>query len=246
MKEGENVPGKSVKAEEKIRRPIGRPSAKASDGADDPRLKMLNVAAELLAEVGGDRISIAMVAKRSGYTPAAVCYHFKNRGALLDEVVRLRLLPLVEFIWGALDMGGEDPVEVALEVARRIFAIGSENPWLPSVWLTEIIAGEGLLKKRMLASIPRDRLVAFASLLEQGQKDGRINPLIDPRLVFPNLLGMTMLLLGVRSFWGILSGNGGPLTEEAALRHTGAMLRYGLYFPVGQKSPVGAEIRGDV
>lgn len=221
------------------KRRVGRPKGRIPEGQGDPRLRMLDAAAELFAVRGVAKTSVAMVAKLAGYTPAAVHYHFNSRAALLDEVIRLKLGPLMEFVWSALDAEAGDPVAAALEVTRRIFAIGVENPWLPPLWLGEIVAGDGMLKKFMVKRIPKDKVVSFAALLSRGQREGKINPGLEPRLVVLNLLGMTMFALGTREFWGILRMGGEPLAEETVLRHAEAMLLHGLAVPAGGRRKGG-------
>ncbi len=215
-------------AKAKGKREVGRPKGKGNDDSSVQRLEMIDAATALLAEAGTANVTIAKVARRAGYTPAAVHYHFKNREALLDAVVQSTILPLIDFIWSALDESTDDPVTTALEVARRVFSIGCENPWLPSVWLTEIVGKSGILQKRLLAHVPKNKLGQFVSLLTHGQKTGVINPSIAPNLVLLNILGMTMLSLAARPLWNLFERDGEAVTEEMVLRHVESLLRGGL------------------
>lgn len=211
-----------------VKRGVGRPRREKAEGQSNPRLDMLHAAAELFARNGVAQTNVAMVAKRSGYTPAAVHYHFKNCDTLLEQVMQFKLGPLMEYVWAGLDVGLDDPLDIALEITRRIFSIGVQNPWLPPLWLGEIVAGGGSLKKHLLRRIPRAKVRAFNSLLARGQQEGTINPHLEPRLVILNLLGVSMFTLAAREFWGLLQGDGSPLTERTVLKHAEAMLRGGL------------------
>lgn len=217
------------------KRQVGRPRCDRPDRADASRLKILDAATTLLAEAGSAQLSITKVATRAEYTPAAVHYHFKNREALIDAVFQFKILPLIDSIWGALDSESSDPIEIALKVTRRIFTIGCDHPWLPPVWLTEIAGGKGLLRRRLFAHLPRQKLQRFMSLMEHGQLDGTINPLIAPQLAFANILGITMLTLAPKPLWPIFDRPKTKATKEAVLRHIEAMLRYGLAATTKQK-----------
>ncbi len=209
-----------------VKRQVGRPQASSNAKASSGEL--LNVAAELFAEVGAARISIAMVAKRAGYTPAAVHYHFKNREILIDAIVRSKLIPLINHAWSAMDMAKSDPIETTLEITRRLYKLGIDNPWFPPVWLTEVVAGDGELKKSLLARLPQDKIALFIELLANAQREGKINPFIAPNFILISILGMTMFALASKPFWSMFEVGGDELSEESVLRHVEGMLRGGL------------------
>src|SRR5690348_1093943 len=94
----------------------GRPVASPDR---DVRELLLTAATELFATHGVAGTTFATIARRAGLTPAMLHYYFKDRDELLDCVVEERLCPLLAFVWGPVEAGG-DPAENIRGLVHRL------------------------------------------------------------------------------------------------------------------------------
>jgi len=170
--------------------------------------------------------SFAMIARRAGLTPAMVDYYFKDRDRFLDAVVEERFLEFVSHIW--------EPVRSEADAAQMIRAIveraieGIEKmPWVPSTWVREILNEGGLLRERMLHRLPFDQARLLAHAIARGQRDGSLNPEVDPRLVASSTLGLVMLHTATMKTWA-KAFRREPLARRVLQRHITGLLLDGL------------------
>ncbi|WP_312995044.1 helix-turn-helix domain-containing protein, partial [Achromobacter animicus] len=183
------------------RRP-GRPPRPDNAAA---RANLLDLATQLFAAQGVAATTIANIAQRAGVTPAMLHYYFKSREQLIDAVVLERIVPVIGFVWapvplegdgaaaGGASTGGDaavataappDPAAAArgfiTEVVGRVVQSATEKPWLPSLWMHEVVNEGGQLRDRVLRHLPSDRLQAFAGLIAECQRRGAITPGVEP------------------------------------------------------------------
>ena len=79
---------------------------------------------------------------------------------MVDE----RLAPAAEFVWRpAEEDTGSDPFALAHEFVARLFDVTDRMPWLPPLWLREIVNEGGLLRERMIKRIPFDNIKRFGN-----------------------------------------------------------------------------------
>ncbi|MBO9357510.1 TetR family transcriptional regulator [Bordetella petrii] len=212
-------------------RKLGRPARpRPADGRD----AMLEVATALFASQGVAATTIAHIARRADVTPAMVHYYFKNREQLIDVVVAERVAPVIAFVWApaAPAVAPPDARAVVTQVVARIVQCAAERPWLAPLWMREVVNEGGQLREKVFRYLPIDRLHAFTAMIQAGQRDGSVNPAIEPRLVFLSILGMTLLPLATaalsRRIW---ARQGGPAVPDAdaVAAHAVAMLTGGLF-----------------
>ncbi|UXY15315.1 TetR/AcrR family transcriptional regulator [Chitiniphilus purpureus] len=209
------------------RRTRGRPAAALDQ---DVRGQLLATALALFAEQGIAATSMAQIAARTGVTPAMVHYYFSNRDQLLDAVVQERLSPLVEQVWTP-DPAEADALDIRVQgVVRRLAAQVARNPWLPSLWIGEILNESGLLRARMLAHLPLAQLQQLIGTAAAAQARGALHPDIVPQLLPVTLLGLTMLPLAMLGLIRQLPGLAAP-DADAIVRHACAVLTHGLRSP---------------
>src|ERR1700761_3310944 len=180
------------------RRP-GRPSG--ATRAPEQRARLLEVALALFARQGIVDTTLGAIAREAGYTPAMVHYYFKTRDQLIDVLIDERFVPLRAALAGAFRDNSGDPVAAITEFARRLVATASEYPWFPSLWVREGVSEGGLLKKRMNERFGDTQQRASLTRLAKWQKEGRLNPDIEPSLLFVSILGMTILPLAASNAW---------------------------------------------
>ncbi|TDV07845.1 TetR/AcrR family transcriptional regulator [Paraburkholderia caballeronis] len=224
MKESDSPPSAPT-----ARRP-GRPSGGAQGGG--PRAKLLDTALALFARQGIVDTTLGAIAREAGVTPAMVHYYFKTRDQLLDVLIDERFLPLRAALAGVFDAHPDDPVAALTELALRFVRLGDEHPWFPPLWVREVISEGGLLRQRMHERFGHAQQLATLKHIERWQKEGRLNPGLEPSLVFVSLLGLTILPLATSQMWRNDPARRRIGAQEIA-RHAVAMIAHGV-------APVGA------
>ncbi|MFO1397488.1 MAG: helix-turn-helix domain-containing protein [Burkholderiales bacterium] len=206
-----------------IRRRTGRPPL-AEDRA--PRDALLDAAVALFAERGVAATASKDIAARAGMTPAMVHYYFRNRDLLLDAVVDERLARFAAQVFGT-PMGETTAAALIATAVHRIFAAARVMPWMPGIWIREIVSEGGQLRERMLRHLPVAAAQRLADAVARDQRDGRVPAGIEPGLAFLSIAGATLLPLAVRAVWGRLPGMG-ALTDREIETHAVTVLTAGL------------------
>jgi AcrR family transcriptional regulator len=194
----------------------------------DVREHLLDTATRLFAERGIAATTVAQIASAAGVTSALVHYYFTNRERLLDAVADERLAPAAEFVWQpAVEDAASDPFALVHEFVARLFDVTDRMPWLPPLWLREIVNEGGLLRERMMQRIPFDNIKRFGSRVAHAQQDGVVNGDLEAMLLFNSILALVMLPLATAKIWQ--SARGLPVIERDALRrHVTALLIGGM------------------
>jgi AcrR family transcriptional regulator len=203
------------------------PGRRARTPDSDARGQLLDAAIALFAERGIANTTVARIAEAGHVTSAMVHYWFDTRERLLDAVVEERLAPLFRAIWDPVDVERGEPLELVRGIVSRMFDVTSRTPWLPSLWLREIINEGGLLRERALRHIPLQRVAGFGQNIARGQSRGDVNPQLVPLLVFNSILALVMLPQATAKIWRRLNPT---LTLDRATleRHVTALLMQGI------------------
>lgn len=205
------------------RMPGRRPGGVDSQG----RERLLDAAIGLFAERGIANTTLARIATAGGVTSAMVHYWFDNRERLLKALVEERLAPLFGYVWNQADAARQTPIALAEGVMQRLLEVTAQNPWLPSLWLREVVNEGGLLRELALQRIPLERVAAFTRAMTHGRQSGELNPGIEPALVFISILGLVMLPQAVAKIWQRVNPDL-TLGHEMLERHVTALLMQGL------------------
>lgn len=192
----------------------------------DPRDALLDAAVNLIAERGVAGASSAAIAARAGVTPAMVAYYFRNRELLLDAVVDERLARFAAHVFAA-PMSEAASTALVAAIVRRLYEAARLMPWMPPIWIREIVSDGGALRSRMLVHFPASAAATLTRVVSRDQRAGRVPVDIEPRLAFLTIAGVAMLPLAVRSLWSRLPGLA-DLDERALERHAVAVLTGGL------------------
>lgn len=209
------------------RRRLGRPRFAAGSAV---RERLLDAAVTRFAREGIAATSTAKIASDAGVTAAMVHYYFTNRDSLLDAVAEERLLRNVNAVWAPVMDAGTGALDLVRGLVQRIMHAGQNQPWLPTLWLREVVSEGGQLRERLLGRLPLAQVQQFMTRLAQAQRRGEVNFEVEPRLVFISLLGLTLLPLATLGIWRSLP----PLksvTHEELARHAEALLLHGLFVP---------------
>jgi AcrR family transcriptional regulator len=204
------------------RRP-GRPRA----DEENQRERLLDAAVECFTTDGIAAASLRSIAVKAGVTPALVHYYFGSKQKLLDAFVAERLMPFVGALGASLQTAGEDPRALVTAFVRGLYAAVEHRPWLPGLWLREVIGEGGALREVLVSKIspkvPRLLADRFAAL----QKEGALTGDLDPRLLVVSLVGLTLFPLAAEPVWRRLF-DADDLDHAALERHTLALLDLGL------------------
>jgi AcrR family transcriptional regulator len=203
------------------------PGRRARTPDSDARGQLLDAAIALFAERGIANTTVARIAEAGHVTSAMVHYWFDTRERLLDAVVEERLVPLFHTIWDPADVERGEPLELVRGFVARMFDVTARAPWLPSLWLREIINEGGLLRERALRHIPLQRAAGFAQNIARGQSRGEVNPQLQALLVFNSILALVMLPQATAKIWRRI--NPSFSFDRAALeQHVTALLMQGI------------------
>jgi AcrR family transcriptional regulator len=201
------------------RRSIGRPPQGTTA---DARAQLLDAALVLFAEHGVAGTTIAGIAARAGVTPAMVHYYFNNRGRLLDAVAQERLRQIVTAVWSPV-VETDEVVPMLRGLVQRILSATELHPWLPSLWLREVVSEGGQLRERLLRILPFEYVRHLIGAVASAQSRGEVSPLLEPRLVLLSVLGLTFLPLATMRLWQSVPVLQGVEREDVA-RHAEALL----------------------
>jgi TetR/AcrR family transcriptional regulator len=184
-------------AQHRQRRRPGRPRG----DAPQQRERLLDTALECYAKSGIAATSVRSIAAGAGVTPALVNYYFGSKEHLLEAVVEERLLPVVAKLRDAVETAGGDPSAVAAGFVRGMHAAVARYPWLPSLWVREILMENGALRDLLLEQISPQVPQVLAQRFAAARQRGELNADVDPRLLVVSLIGLTLFPLAAAPIW---------------------------------------------
>src|SRR5690606_7989813 len=151
------------------RRP-GRPRAAPTD----QRERLLDAALECYAAQGIRAASGRSIAAAAGVTPALVHYYFGSKEQLLEAVVAERLIPLVRGLRAGVEGAGEEPRELLAAFVRGMHAAVARHPWLPALWVREILTEGGALRDLLFEHISPQIAQRLAERFRAAQARGAL------------------------------------------------------------------------
>ena len=208
------------------KRPGRTPGRPAADGAD-LRERLLNATVGCFARHGIAGSSLRQIATEAGVTPALLHYYFGGKEALVEAVIEERLMPVMQGLRGPLLQAGDDPRALIHGFVRAVLATALAHPWLPQLWVREVLHEGGglrqLMQQRIGPMLPQALAARFAAM----QAQGRLNPRLDPRLLVVSLIGQTMFMAASAPIWrGIFDAD--DVDADALCNHVLALLEHGL------------------
>ncbi|KMY85112.1 Transcriptional regulator, TetR family [Candidatus Paraburkholderia calva] len=203
------------------RRP-GRPSGGHSA---DAREHLLNVALELFARQGIGETTLGAIAREAGVTPAMVHYYFKTRDQLLDMLIDERFVPLRTELARIFSEPDAEPAETLRAFVESLAATVDRHLWFAALWVREVISEGGLLRQPMAARFGEGNKDRAVERIAAWRHEGKLNPELDPSLVFMSLFGLTVLPLATAR-WRDQSEC--TLTTEGIAQHAVALLMHGI------------------
>ena len=217
------------------KRAPGRPVAGRSAGSGDLRGELLDAAIACFVRQGIAATSLRQIARQAGVTPALLHYYFGDKAQLQAALVEEKLMPVLAGLREPLAEAGDDIAALVAGFVAGIGRIAVAHPWLPPLWVREVLCEGGALREvlfdRIGPAVPRMMAQRFAA----AQARGEINPDLDPRLLMVSLVGLTLFPVAGAPIWRRLFAADeaalGPvqaLDFDALRRHTLALLDRGL------------------
>ena len=199
-------------------------------GADAAgREHLLDAAIALFAQHGIANTTVAQVAAAGKVTSAMVHYWFETRGKLLDAVVDERLAPIIAGVWEPVGREA-DALDAVRGLVTRMLDVTEKFPYVPALWLREIVQEGGALRERVLERVPRERIAAFRRAVTRAQSRKDIARDISPDLLFISILALVMLPQATARIWREV--NPDVTVDRAHLeRHVTALVMHGLAAP---------------
>lgn len=201
---------------------------------DGPGLRgrLLDAAIACYVRKGIAATSLRAIAGEAGVTPALLHYYFGDRVQLQQAVVAERVLPAIE----GVRMRIRADADIAALVASFVAGIAdtvARNPWLPSLWVREVLSEGGALRELLLTRIAPQLPQMLAQRFAVAQRAGQLNPDLDPRLLVVSLVGLTLFPAAGAPIWRQLFDSR-DLDDAAMRAHTIALLERGIH-PWGRR-----------
>ena len=192
------------------------------------RARLLDAAVRLFAEQGVAGTTVAQIAAPAGVASAMVHYYFKTKDQLLDAVVAEKLVgEFIAFVADAIERDASDPLAQAERLVWRIVEASDAMPWLPPLWVREVISEGGALREKLIRRVDLGKPERFKAGLAAAQRAGRVNPGIHPQLTFMSIMALTMLPLSMAKDWDRIPLIG-RVSKQDLGRHVVALLKHGL------------------
>jgi AcrR family transcriptional regulator len=183
-------------ASKRVPRPAGRPAG----DAPDLRERLLDAALRRFSAHGIAATSLRAIAVEAGVNPALVHYYFGDKARLQAAVVQERVLPAVSDLREAVAKAADVAGLVAAFV-RGIGDVVGQHPWFPTLWVREVLCEGGALRDVLFDHIAPQLPQLMARRFADAQRNGELNPDLDPRLVVVSLVGLTLFPAASAPIW---------------------------------------------
>jgi len=183
------------------RKPRKRAPGRPSGDAPDLRAHLLDAAIACFAREGIAATSLRAIAIEASVTPALLHYYFGDKAQLQQAVIEERLMPAFALVRESVQRGGEDVAGLVAGFVRGVAEAVERHPWLPALWVREILCEGGALREMLLRDIAPQMANMLAQRFAAAQREGRLNPDLDPRLLVTSLIGLTLFPAAGAPIW---------------------------------------------
>ena len=171
------------------------------------------------------------ISRQAGVTPALLHYYFDAAAGLREAVVAERVLPVFGQAQAVLLDMRDAPLRQTLEAfVDCICGLVARHPWLPSLWIREVVSEGGELRDLLTTGLMRELAAPMVARFAAEQAVGRLNPGLEPRLLMVSLVGLTLLPAAGMPIWQQVFA-AGDLGVDAIRTHALALLERGLELP---------------
>jgi AcrR family transcriptional regulator len=191
------------------------------------REALLEAALELYGSVGIAGASLRDIAARAQVTPAMVHYYFGSKDELRDAVVEERLMPLIGALREGLAAADAGPHELIATFVAGMYAAVARFPWLPSLWVREVLCESGGLRDVLVTRIAPELPLPLAARFADAQERGALPRDLDPRLLMVSLMALTLLPFAAAPIWRRVF-DAADIDSDTLLNHTLGLLEHGI------------------
>jgi TetR/AcrR family transcriptional regulator len=202
-----------------------RPGRPRGGHGTEARDQLLEVALALFARQGIGETTLGAIAREAGVTPAMVHYYFKTREQLLDMLIDERFVPLRAELARVFSNPESEPADTLRHFVEMLAVTVDKHPWFASLWVREVISEGGFLRQRLNERFGEQHKDRAIERIEAWQRDGKLNPELEPSLVFLSLFGLTVLPLATARWRDERERS---MTTEQIAKHAVALLMHGI------------------
>ena len=137
---------------------------------------IIEVSLELGSELGEEGLTMRGIASRLGVSATALYQHFESKSQILNEIRTYGVARL----WGAMEpsLVISDFRERMMGLVTSYVGFARENPWLYTVLMEHEEVNWDKVKEEDVTWALRP-LFELRKALEQGQREGKVNPKTD-------------------------------------------------------------------
>ena len=205
----------------------GRRAGRPSGEGPDLRERLLDAAVACFARQGIAATPLRAIAREAGVTPALLHYYFGDKAQLQEAVVEERVMPAMDALRERLLAQGDEVAGVIAAFVRGMDEAVARHPWLPALWVREVLCEGGALRPVLLDRIAPQLPQLLAGRFAGAQRAGRLNPDLDPRLLVVSLVGLTLFPAAGAPVWRRMF-DAADLDAAAMREHTIALLDRGV------------------
>lgn len=111
--------------------------------------RIVQVAAQLVDEVGPERVTTTLIAERAGISVGSIYSYFRHVSAIFDEIVARSIAALETHIRGIrARTDGSDFIESSLEVVDGVVHVYRTAPGFRALWFSQHVSPEMLATMR--------------------------------------------------------------------------------------------------
>jgi TetR/AcrR family transcriptional regulator len=174
-------------------RPRGRPAATSTA---EVRAELLQAARRLFLKHGYAKVTARQIAAAAQTTPAMIHYYFGDKDGLFRAMLDEAIQPLLQ-----LFEAGAPPIELE-QLVQRQMQLNAANPWIATLIVNEVFAGEGRLRALFIREVASRVLPRLIELLTRARAAGELRADLEPRLAALSLLSLNMFPFIARSVVG--------------------------------------------
>ena len=204
-------------------RRAGRPAG----AGPDLRERLLDAAIACYVRRGIAATPLRAIAAEAAVTPAMLHYYFGDKAQLQQAVVEERLMPAFAELREPLLRAGEDAAALVAAFVRGIDGLVARHPWLPALWVREVLCEGGALRELLLTRVAPQLPRLLAERFADAQRRGQLDPALDPRLLVVSLVGLTLFPAAGAPIWRQFF-DADDLDAEALRAHAIALLDRGI------------------
>jgi len=173
------MPAKADTTRKPTPRGPGRPQRGEGEAV---RRALLEAARELFAERGFEAVTLREIAAAAGVNAAMVHYYFGNKQGLYLAILSEGAAPLLAHLERALERPDADGEQVVREFLTRFAATMAREPWLPQLFMREVLSADGPLREQFVERFAARGARALRALLRRDRRRGRLGEGVEPRL----------------------------------------------------------------